>query len=232
MADRRRASTHDDCRRARHPSERAAVCQQGSIQISLPAATRIDAPIVSPDGRDVAFFGRTADAPDRPRLWLHSLDTGESRQLYQADKVVEAVLVTRQPFHRLLRHGKLNAMDVAAGAVRTICDMRVPTGGGSWSRNDVIVFSSNVLMRVPASGGTPAPLTALDASRKEIGHYLPTFLPDGRRFLYLRVSPTTDESGIYVGTVDVKPEQQDTHRLVATRSVRSTRRRGGATLDA
>ena len=200
-------------------SEPASELHQVRFQISLPAAIRIDAPIVSPDGRSVAFFGQTSEAPDRPRLWLHSLNTGESRQLFQANRVGGTPFWSPDSrFIAFFADGKLNTMDVAGGAVRTVCDVRVPSGGGSWSRNDVIVFSSNVLMRVPASGGTPAPLTALDASHKEIGHYLPTFLPDGRRFLYLRVSPTTDESGIYVGTVDVRPEQQDTHRLVATRS--------------
>ena len=214
-------------------SEPASELHQVRFQISLPAAIRIDAPIVSPDGRSVAFFGQTSEAPDRPRLWLHSLHTGESRQLFQANRVGGTPFWSPDSrFIAFFADGKLNTMDVAGGAVRTVCDVRVPSGGGSWSRNDVIVFSSNVLMRVPASGGTPAPLTALDASRKEIGHYLPTFLPDGRRFLYLRVSPTTDESGIYVGTVDVSPEQQDTHRLVATRWVQFTRRPSGAALDA
>jgi Tol biopolymer transport system component len=195
------------------------VLHQVRFPISLPAAVTIDAPIVSPDGRSVAFFGQTSDAPNRPRLWLHALDSDKSRQLFQVNKIGGMPFWSPDSrFIAFFADGKLQKMDVAGGAVHTVCDVRGPFGGGSWSRNDVIVFSNNVLMRVPASGGTPAPLTALDASRREIGHYLPRFLPDGHRFLYLRVSPTTDESGIYVGTLDVKPEQQDTTRLVATRA--------------
>ena len=195
------------------------VLNQVRFVISLPGAVTIDAPIVSPDGRSVAFLGQTSDAPNTPRLWLHSLHSGESRQLFQANKIAGTPFWSPDSrFIAFFADGKLQRMDVAGGAVHTVCDLRGLSSGGSWSRNDVIVFSTDVLMRVPASGGTPAPLTALDVARKEIGHYLPRFLPDGRRFLYLRVSPTTDASGIYVGTLDAKPEQQDTSRLVATRA--------------
>jgi serine/threonine protein kinase len=195
------------------------VLNQVRFAISLPAAVTIDAPIVSPDGRSVAFLGQTSDAPNTPRLWLHSLQSGQSRQLFQAIKIAGTPFWSPDSrFIAFFADGKLQKMDVAGGAVDTVCDLTGLGAGGSWSRNDVIVFSSNVVMRVPASGGTPAPVTALDGSRKEIGHYLPTFLPDGRRFLYLRVSPTTDASGIYVGTLDAPPQQQDTRRLVATRA--------------
>ena len=199
--------------------EPAPVLNQVRFALSLPAAVTLGAPIVSPDGRSVAFLAQTSDAPNTPRLWLHSLPSGESRQLFQANKIAGTPFWSPDSrFIAFFADGKLQKMDVAGGAVQTVCDVRGLSTGGSWNRNDVIVFSSNILMRVPASGGTPAPLTALDASRKEIGHYLPTFLPDGRRFLYLRVSPTTDTSGIYVGTLDAKPEQQETRPIVATRA--------------
>lgn len=203
---------------ARH-RESAPVLHQVRFQVPLPNAVRIDAPIVSPDGRKIAFFGETSDAPGTPRLWIHSLDSGESRQLFQANKFGGGLFWSpNSRFIAFLSDGTLKKIDVDGTGVATICDVRMVAGGGSWSKNDVIVFSSgSVLMRVPASGGTPVPVTALDPSRREIGHYLPRFLSDGRRFLYLRVSPTTDESGIYVGAVDVKPEEQSTTRLIATR---------------
>src|SRR4030095_7644087 len=52
-------------------------------------------------------------------------------------------------------------------------------------------------------------------SRKEEFHLLPTFLPDGRHFVYLRVSPSAPEtSGTYIGTLDAKPEAQNAQRLM------------------
>jgi hypothetical protein len=41
------------------------------------------------------------------------------------------------------------------------------------------------LYRVPAAGGTPIQLTAVDAAHNEIEHTWPYFLPDGHHFLFL-----------------------------------------------
>ena len=90
--------------------------------------------------------------------------------------------------------------------------------GGSWNRDGVLIYGSAAtgLIRVSA-GGTPSPVTALEVSRKETRHALPTFLPDGRHFLYLRASALIPEnSGVYLGSLDVKPEEQNSTRLVAT----------------
>ena len=52
----------------------------------------------------------------------------------------------------------------------------------------MIVFGptpSGPLHRVPAAGGTATPATTLAAERRERTHRWPSFLPDGRHFLYL-----------------------------------------------
>src|SRR4030095_5272667 len=63
-----------------------------------------------------------------------------------------------------------------------------PNGrGGSWSSEGIILFAPNTtspLLRVAASGGTPAPATSLEAT-KSVAHRFPWFLPDGRHFVYL-----------------------------------------------
>jgi hypothetical protein len=41
-------------------------------------------------------------------------------------------------------------------------------------------------------------------------------LPDGRHFAYLRNSPDATHRGIYIGSLDAKPEEQDRHRLLAS----------------
>jgi dipeptidyl aminopeptidase/acylaminoacyl peptidase len=78
------------------------------------------------------------------------------------------------------------------------------------------------LQRVSAAGGVAAPVTVLDHSRQEGFHSFPSFLPDGRHFIYLRTSfegragaVRTDIQGIYVGSLDAKPAQQATNRLLA-----------------
>ena len=94
--------------------------------------------------------------------------------------------------------GRLKKLDVSGGLPQTLCDL--PSGsvavGGSWNRDGDIIFGNfGGLLRVRESGGAVSPVTSLDASRKEEFHLLPTFLPDGRHFVYLRVSPRAPEAG-------------------------------------
>src|SRR5262249_25679320 len=56
----------------------------------------------------------------------------------------------------------------------------------------------------------------LDASRHEREHELPQFLPDGRHFIYLRVSEDPNLTGIYAGSIDDPPERQSKQRIVET----------------
>ncbi len=72
------------------------------------------------------------------------------------------------------------------------------------------------LFRVPASGGVPVQITALDPARHENSHFCPSFLPDGRHFVYIRASTDEGKSAIYLGSVDAKPEQQSSKPLVAS----------------
>ncbi|HET9193147.1 MAG TPA: protein kinase [Vicinamibacterales bacterium] len=77
--------------------------------------------------------------------------------------------------------------------------------GGTWNADGVILFAPSItgpLYRVSASGGTATPLTTLDAGRGETSHRHPQFLSDGRRFLYVVVSTSTEQSGVYLASLD------------------------------
>jgi Tol biopolymer transport system component len=91
--------------------------------------------------------------------------------------------------------------------------------GGFWTRDGAIVIgngSDRGVVRVPAVGGAVTPLTVVDHSRGEDRHLLPVPLPDGRHFLYLRYSSVAENSGIYAGSLDAKPQEQSLHRILAT----------------
>src|SRR5262249_20333484 len=83
-----------------------------------------------------------------------------------------------------------------------------PGSGGTWSRDDVIIFGIDYyspLYRVSASGGVPSAATKLDESQGEVRHAFPCFLPDGRHFLYLAERGLGAEriwAGIYVASLD------------------------------
>jgi eukaryotic-like serine/threonine-protein kinase len=99
---------------------------------------------------------------------------------------------------------KLKKIEVASGAVETLCDAG-DARGGTWSRDGVILFSpgyADGLYRVPAAGGPVTPVTTLDRARTDSSHRWPEFLPDGRHFLYVIMSTQADRKGIYLGALD------------------------------
>jgi Tol biopolymer transport system component len=171
---------------------------------------------LSPDSRYLAFSA--LDASGRPGLWLYSFETGESRPAVR-NFPVGNVAIWAPDGRRLafFAEGKLRRLDIADGVIQTICETP-GTSQGSWNQDNVILFgrSDSTVMRVSASGGTPTPVTALDSSRQERGHTGPRLLPDGKHFLYTRVSTVPDKSGVYVGSLDVQPKDQDLRMLVST----------------
>jgi eukaryotic-like serine/threonine-protein kinase len=166
---------------------------------------------VSPDGRHVAFTAREQDG--RTRLWVRDLDTLEARPLPGTEDATDAFWSRDSRVLGFESANKLERVDISGGAPQTICDVSLPYGE-SWSQDGIIVFGSGQgMMKVSAGGGTPSPLTKVDASRGEIAHGDPSFLPDGRRFLYVRYPGFA--AGTYVGSLDAGPEQQDSKRLFA-----------------
>jgi hypothetical protein len=173
---------------------------------------------ISPDGRKLAFVAR--DSGGMPRVWLRTLESTEARVLPGTD-TNNSPPPFWSPDSRFLAYdatGKLKKVDTLGGAPQTICDVDGVVVGGSWNADGVILFGTTGggILKVPAVGGTAIPATAVDPARKETRHAMPFFLPDGRHFLYLRSSSDPESTGIYAGSLDVKPEQQDSKRLIAT----------------
>jgi eukaryotic-like serine/threonine-protein kinase len=191
------------------------------FEIHPPPSAQFSVPHVSPDGTHVAVLVEPQDGQARRGLWVYSLESNRSRFLFEPKQVMGRQLFWSRDSKAVavFADNKLTKVDVASGAVQDLCPVSAFAGGGSWSRDDTILFSDNQrLWRIVGVGGTPVPVTTLDPSRNESGHFAPAFLPDGRHFIYLRASPITDDSGIYVGSLDATPEQQNLTRLIATRS--------------
>src|SRR5690606_3041836 len=87
-------------------------------------------------------------------------------------------------------------------APRPICTCPV-TGGAAWGPDGTILFAHDSgISRVPAGGGTIAPVTSLADERGEFAHQFPVFLPGGRRFLYLVRSMQPQHRGVYLASID------------------------------
>jgi len=150
---------------------------------------------LSPDGQTLAFAAVGAG----------SVTQIFTRRLDQPDAVAVAGSENgSQPFwspdSRSLGFSKDDALyrtDLDGTPLRRLC--AVPGGtptnsfstNASWGSNGVIVFAprGGGLLRVADTGGTATSVTTLDASNDEYQHASPWFLPDGRRVLFLSMSP-------------------------------------------
>jgi eukaryotic-like serine/threonine-protein kinase len=192
-------------------------------QIRLPEKvtfSRSETLSLSPDGRHVAF---SAIGPDgNAGVWVQDLDAEEARALPDTGTGTNPPPFFWSPDSRFVvfsgNSDKLRKADIQGGPTRDICNKPGPPIGGSWNSDGVIIFGNTTtgLWRVPAEGGTAVPLTVLDASRQEREHELPIFLPDGKHFLYLRISKVPEDTGIYAGSLDDPPEKQSHKLLLAT----------------
>ena len=192
------------------------------LRIRLPENvqfTRSATVVLSPDGLHAAF---SAIGPDgRPHIWIQDFSADAARPLKETDISGDAPPPFWSPdSHSIVfsGSGKVRKVDIQDGTARDLSEKPGPVVGGSWNHEDVIIFGTNVtgLWKVPAAGGTAVPLTTLDASRNEHEHELPSFLPDEKHFLYLRVSPDAAQAGIYAGSLDDAPDHQSTKRILAT----------------
>ncbi len=76
-----------------------------------------------------------------------------------------------------------------------------------------------MIYKVPASGGTPVAVTALDESRSEDSHRLPQFLPDGNHFIFLvRAADGTPDTDAGFAVFAASLDSTEKTPIVATRS--------------
>jgi eukaryotic-like serine/threonine-protein kinase len=173
---------------------------------------------LSPDGRKLAFL---AVQNHERQIWIRTMDSLEAHPLPGSINAFSAPFFW-SPDSRFVAFQvdkKLRKIDISGGTPLDICDVpsNFATLGGSWNRDNAIIFgSSGGIFRVFAAGGTATPVTALDRSLKDSGHYYPTFLPDGKHFLYMRFPSGNADAGVYVGSLDSKPEQQSKTPLFTT----------------
>ena len=187
------------------------------FQIELPdKVAPIRSGLLSPDGRKIVFPATGADG--ETHLYLRSLDSLDTRVLPIGEE-----FLGRRPFWSPDSHfvafeagGKLKNIDVTGGPPQTLCDISGALLGGSWNRDGIIIFgtTSDGVMRVSAAGSVASPVTA---RRNEWTEGFPSFLPDGRHFVYHGTSAASGgPSGVYIGSVDATPEQQNLKQLVAS----------------
>jgi serine/threonine protein kinase len=153
---------------------------------------------ISPDGRRVAFTAR--DASGKVLLWMRSLDTlvpqsfpgtdGASYPFWSPDSRSIGFFVL----------GRLKRVDMTGGPPQVISELGV-FRGATWNRDNILIIGgeNSTLHRLSAAGGKTVEITKL--SPGQITQRSPSFLPDGRHFLYY-VQGADEAAGVFIGSLD------------------------------
>ncbi len=175
----------------------------GTTLSSPPASIVAPQLAISPDGQRVAFV---AEAPrGRPSLWVRTLGDSEAQLLRGTE---DAIYPFWKPDSRSLgffAQGKLKTIEIGGGQPRTLSDAPLDSRGGTWGPDDTILFAPNAMsgiFRIAAKEGTASQVTKFDASRAENSHRFPSFLPDGKHFLYTTRSERQEHWGVSIASLD------------------------------
>ncbi len=171
------------------------------FQIEAPEnTTLVSGMALSPDGQKLAFVARGEDG--RTALWIRELASREAT-------ILPGTQDARYPFWSpdsrkigFFAQNRLKVTELFGGQPNIIAETgsNQDVRGGTWGAGDVILFAPSFvgpIRAVSADGGEVTAATRIDED-SEIGtQRFPSFLPDGKRFLFYASSG----SGIEPGTL-------------------------------
>ena len=179
------------------------------VNLLPPEGTRFEtlyrngAPALSPDGTHLAFI---AQKDGRNSLWLRSLDRLDATPVRGTDDAYFPFWSPDGTAVAFFMQGKLWRTDLNGGSPAPISDAP-EARGGTWGSGNVIVFAPSFggpLVQVPAAGGKPKAVTGVSVVSSTISDRWPSFLPDGKHFLFLH-SPygnAADQNEVHLGSLD------------------------------
>jgi eukaryotic-like serine/threonine-protein kinase len=161
-------------------------------------------PVLSADGSQVAFCAHTAK--ERESIYIQPLDSTAPRKLAGTEGSTFPFWSPDGQTIGFFSEGKLKTIPASGGPVSSIADAPNPRGG-AWGADNTIVYSPDYrdpLWVVHPSQMDAKRLTTLDQSLHST-HRWPSFLPDGKHFLFLATNhggASVDKYGIFIGSTD------------------------------
>ncbi len=160
---------------------------------------------LSPDGSRLAYV---AVGPEgETSLWVRSLSTGAEQQLSGTNGATLPFWAPDGTRLGFFADSKLQIADANGGGLPKTLSEAIFGCGGTWNREGAIVFAPDMhgpLYRISENGGALTPLTRLPRPESGQAHRWPTFLPDGKHFLFSVDWSAPNENpgnGIYVGSL-------------------------------
>jgi len=156
---------------------------------------------LSPDEQRVVFVGR--DPSGARRLWWQNLQSTIATPIEGTDNASAPFWAPDGERLGFFADGRLKTIDLRTRGAVIVADAPAPRGG-AWGAGDVIVFApsdGDGMYRVPALGGTPVRITALDTSAGQISHRWPSFLPDHEQFFFSTWESQGQWQAVYLGSL-------------------------------
>ncbi|HER00259.1 MAG TPA: serine/threonine-protein kinase [candidate division Zixibacteria bacterium] len=150
---------------------------------------RIDWPLISPDGRLLAFL--SFDSLGNSQIWIRPLNGLKAYPLSGTENAYRPFWSPDSKylayFDRRSEVRVLKKIPAAGGQPQVIC--KSEGADGCWGKKDIILFDDfgndgQLIGRVSASGGESKAATVLDTANGESNHGWPCFLPDGEHFVF------------------------------------------------
>jgi Tol biopolymer transport system component len=136
--------------------------------------------------RDGATLALVASAKGIAQLYVRPLREFDPRLLPGTEGASAPFFSPDGAWIGFFADGKLKKVPAAGGPVITLADV-TDNRGGAWTSDDTIVYAPQPigpLHQIPAAGGTPRPVVALDEEKHERTHRWPSVLPDGQTILF------------------------------------------------
>ena len=180
-----------------------------------PKTNLSDASAISPDGTQIAFIA--VGGSDSTSLWVRNLSTVELHQLPGTEGANFPFWSPDSRSIGFFANSKLKRIDANGGVVQMLADVTSDPRGGTWAPDNTILFSPGTIApiyKVAATGGEVTQVTTIDESLAHSSNRWPSFLPDGRHFLYFARGTKDETEGIFVGSLDSSETKLVLHSLV------------------
>ena len=159
--------------------------------------------VISPDGKSLAFSA--VDERGKTNLWVRPLRAQQATLLPGTEDASLPFWSPDSQYIGFVADQRLKKMSISGGEPQTLVN-EVRGSCCDWGTDGTILFAKQIagpISRVSSSGGEVSLATTL--YKDEHSHSRPSFLPDGKHFLYVAWS-VAGPSQIKIGELG-KPEQ-------------------------